>query len=116
MGPPDHRPDPAIGADETDTKRALERPPGSRSHRARSARCLDPIRAGWWDSVGGNELNDNGQVQEEQLVGGVANAGAVVRVGEHVLRPVERTHRGEPRLLVRYPRRRLRGGVVASRV
>jgi len=26
-------------------------------------------------------------VQEEQLVGGVANAGAVVRVGEHVLRP-----------------------------
>ena len=30
----------------------------------------DPIRTTWQDRIGGNELNDNGRVQEEQLLGG----------------------------------------------
>jgi hypothetical protein len=32
-------------------------------------------------------MHNTGRVDEQQLVGGVANAGSVVRVGEHVLRP-----------------------------
>ena len=35
-------------------------------------------------------LSNTDEVQEQQLVGGVANAGSVVRVGEHVLRPSNR--------------------------
>jgi len=49
-------------------------------------RVLDPATTSL-ELPSGTELNDNGRVREEQLVGGVANAGAVVRVGEHVLRP-----------------------------
>lgn len=33
------------------------------------------------------EIDKTGGVQEEQLAGGVANAGNVVRIGDHVLRP-----------------------------
>lgn len=32
-------------------------------------------------------IDQNGMVEEERLAGGVANAGAVIRVGDHVLRP-----------------------------
>lgn len=34
-----------------------------------------------------SELSDTGGMEEQQLVGGVANAGQVVHVGDHVLRP-----------------------------
>ena len=44
-------------------------------------------RGPWWQT---------GPVDEEGLAGGVANAGAVTRVGDHVLRPSNRRHAVDP--------------------
>jgi hypothetical protein len=44
-------------------------------------------------------VDDTGGMDEQQLVGGVANAGSVVRVGEHVLRPSNMHSRSVHRFL-----------------
>ena len=75
----------------------------------RDGRCRDHQRSAWlvasgfptlrasrWSPPGGPRL-PRCDVAEQPLDGGIANAGNVVRVGPHVLRPSSR-HTGHPRL------------------